>query len=232
MRKLAQDVDLFLAPSAYLRDEFIDFGIPAGKVICSDYGFETAGFTKRNDLPRVARRFGFLGSLMHHKGVHVLLEAFEGLPTDARLDICGALHYDPGYTKALQSRVVHPGVNFVGSRSPEEVPRFLREIDCLVVPSIWQENSPLTIHEAFLSGVPVVASRMGGHPGLLGEGGGLLYDADDVPELRSQLQWLYESPGALTDLAESVPPVKPMSDHVVELVELYEGLVEKARSQA
>ena len=31
------------------------------------------------------------------------------------------------------------------------------------MPSIWWENSPLTIHEAFLAGVPVVASRLGGH---------------------------------------------------------------------
>ena len=89
----------------------------------------------------------------------------------------------------------HPGVRFVGGVSPDCVPGFLGEVDALVVPSIWNENSPLTIHEAFLAGVPVVASRMGGSTELLEAGGGLLYNADDPQALRAQLRRLYDEPG-------------------------------------
>ena len=38
----------------------------------------------------------------------------------------------------------------------------LAAIDVLAVPSLWLENSPLVIHEAFLAGVPVVGARIGG----------------------------------------------------------------------
>jgi glycosyltransferase involved in cell wall biosynthesis len=103
-------------------------------------------------------------------------------------------------------------------------------VDALVVPSVWQENSPLTVHEAFLAGVPVVASRLGGHAELLATGGGLLYDADDPTDLAAKLRRLYEEPGLARRLAASAPAVKTMQDHVTELHEFYEELLTARRS--
>ena len=100
-----------------------------------------------------------------------------------------------------------------------------------MVPSIWRENSPLTIHEAFLSGVPVVASRLGGSVELLETGGGLLYDADDAGDLYVQLRRLYDEPGLARRLAATAPRGKPMDEHVRELVAVYEDL-RRARGAA
>jgi glycosyltransferase involved in cell wall biosynthesis len=105
------------------------------------------------------------------------------------------------------------------------VPEFLHSVDCLVVPSIWQENSPLTIHEAFMAGVPVVASRMGGHVELLAEGGGLLYEADDASALHVLLRRLCDERGLARSLTASAPPVKSMPDHVAELLSFYGKLL-------
>jgi glycosyltransferase involved in cell wall biosynthesis len=225
MRRLAHRVDLFLAPSRYLGDELVRFGLPGSRVLHCDYGFATEGFRRREDLPERVRHFAFVGSLVPHKGVHVLLEAFQGMPHDARLELCGYPQYDPEYSARLESASRHPGVRFLGGLNPQAVPDFLREVDCLVVPSIWQENSPLTVHEAFLAGVPVVASRLGGHEELLAEGGGLLYDADTPAHLRAQLRRLYDEPGLARRLAASAPAVKPMSEHVLELLAFYERLL-------
>jgi glycosyltransferase involved in cell wall biosynthesis len=156
----------------YLLDEMARFGLPAERMVHCDYGFPSEAFPRRETLPEVARHFAFVGSVMRHKGMHMLLEAFEGLPADARLSVGGSLGYDPNYAAWLQEMARHPGVRFVGGVSPDCVPGFLGEVDALVVPSIWNENSPLTIHEAFLAGVPVVASRMGGSTELLEAGGG------------------------------------------------------------
>jgi glycosyltransferase involved in cell wall biosynthesis len=225
MRGLGREIDLFLAPSRYLADELVRFGLPAERVVHCDYGFATEDYRRRADLPERCRRFAFLGSLVRHKGVHVLLEAFRSMPAEATLDVHGPLHYDPAYAEALRRLAAHPGIRFAGAAAPECVPRILAGVDGLVVPSIWQENSPLTVHEAFLAGVPVVASRLGGHVELLADGGGLLYDADDPADLAAKLRRLYAEPGLGRRLAATAPPVKTMPDHAAELHDFYDRLL-------
>ena len=65
------------------------------------------------------------------------------------------------------SRATPPGlaVRFAGAFDRGDVPRVYGDLDVLVVPSLWPENSPLVIHEAFMHGVAVVGARLGGIPG-------------------------------------------------------------------
>lgn len=231
MRRLGATVDLFLAPSQYLQREMVRFGLPAARVQHCDYGFAVEEFRKREDLPPVARRFAFVGSLVRHKGVHILLEAFESMPPDAHLEVAGSFDYDPVYSDSLRRAVRHPGVRFVGGVPPAGIPAFLTRADALVVPSIWNENSPLTIHEAFLTGIPVVAARMGGSTELVAAGGGLLYDADDPAALAKQLRRLYEEVGLAQRLARSAPRVKSMETHVSELLGYYESVLSERKAR-
>ena len=222
--RMARQVDLFVSPSRYLRDELIRFGFDPGQVLFSDYGFVTSGYQARESLPEVGRRFIFVGSLVKHKGLHILLEAFSTLPPDARLDVCGSFDYAPSYSAELRAKCEHPGVRFLQQVPNDRIPALLAESDCLVVPSIWTENSPLTIHEAYLSGVPVIVSRLGGHVDLVADGGGLLYDADDPEDLARQLLRVYREPGLLRELARGIPEVKPIDRHADELVGIYRRL--------
>ena len=72
-------VDLFVAPSASLAEEYRRLGLPPERLRISDYGF--------TPLPVAARaamgerlRIGFVGTIVWHKGVHVLFEAVSMLP--------------------------------------------------------------------------------------------------------------------------------------------------------
>jgi glycosyltransferase involved in cell wall biosynthesis len=88
-----------------------------------------------------------------------------------------------------------------------------------VVPSVWWENSPLTVIEALAAGVAVVASRTGGVPELIDEGRtGLLVAPGDVSGLREALQAVVEG-GALS---EPLPPLtmKTTMDAAAELERL------------
>src|SRR5947208_14968485 len=92
---------------------------------------------------------------------------------------------------------------------------FRSSIDVLVVPSIWPENSPLVIQEAFLAGAPVVASRIGGIPDAVDEGrNGLLFRAGDSQDLARTLTRLLREPGLRDALRSGIPPVRTIEEDV------------------
>ena len=89
-------------------------------------------------------------------------------------------------------------------------PPCTREIDVLVVPSLWLENSPLVIHEAFMAGIPVVAARIGGIVDLVRDGeNGLLYEATSSVALTNALRSLIEQPERVGQLSAARPNGAP-----------------------
>lgn len=107
--------------------------------------------------------FGFLGRSCIEKGSLELAAAFRDIQAlQARLVVAG--HVDD-VTKARMIEEAGPAdIEFVGFVSPEE---FFTQIDVMVLPSLWEEPSPMTIGEAFAYSRPVIGSRRGGIPELL-----------------------------------------------------------------
>jgi GT2 family glycosyltransferase len=135
----------------------------------------------------------------------VLLEAFAGLePGRATLDLYGApadYHGDASFLKRLAPLLQVPGIRAMGPRPHAGIPAALAATDVLVVPSIWPENSPIVIQEALLSGVPVIASRIGGMPELVQDGrNGLLFEPRDAADLGRALRRLLDEPDLLDSL--------------------------------
>ncbi len=222
--RATEEVDLFVAPSRSLADEYCRLGIPAAKLRVSDYGFPLlARATTRSPDPRAPLRIGFVGTLVWHKGVHVLLEAVAQLPRERfELLVFGSVETFPDYVASLRRRAEGLPVHFLGGFDANATAGVYARIDVLVVPSLWPENSPLVIHEAFQAGVPVVGARVGGIPELLRDGeSGLLYDAHSAAELADCLATLIASPERLAVLAAAPPPVKPIAQDAAEWEALY-----------
>src|SRR5262249_34232063 len=139
---------------------------------------------------------GFVGTLTWYKGVHVLLEAARELsPGRFELKLFGNVNTFPDYTAILRKLAHGLPVTFMGAFDNAEAAAVYADIDGLVVPSLWPENSPLVIHEAFMAGVPVVGARQGGIAELVLHGvNGLLYDAASVSGLAAALQTLIDEP--------------------------------------
>lgn len=77
-------------------------------------------------------------------------------------------------------------------------------------------------------GIPVIATNRGGMAELIThEKSGLLFEMDDVVELREQIQRLLNEPQLLPQLREGVPPVKTIDEEMVEIVSAYHTLVKK-----
>jgi glycosyltransferase involved in cell wall biosynthesis len=173
MREIASRVTQFLSPSEDLRRRFITFGIPPERIVHAPLGFDRGAFdgpakAGHHAPPARPLRMGFVGSLMVSKAPHLLMEAASGFaPGRVSIDLFGGYepyHGDDSYRERLAPLLASDDVRNHGHVPHHDMPAAFASFDVLVVPSVWPENSPLVIHEAFLAGVPVIASRIGGIP--------------------------------------------------------------------
>jgi glycosyltransferase involved in cell wall biosynthesis len=216
-RHVFHTIDLFVAPSASIADEFIALGAPADRVEVSDYGFPAV--PDRPPQPRSSKgplQVGFVGTLVWHKGVHVLIEAARGV-MGCELHIHGDTRVFPDYVARLRQEAAGAPIIFHDGFEPDRSSEIYRHLDVLVIPSLWPENSPLVAHEAFMHGVPVVGARSGGLAGLIRDGvDGLLYDAFSPEALRTCLQKLVDDRALLQALSNSAPGVKTIEHDAQE----------------
>jgi glycosyltransferase involved in cell wall biosynthesis len=235
-----EEVDLFVAPSQSIAAEFLRLGINASKIRISDYGLvpvlrspeNRRQETRGNHGPRRPLRVGYVGTLVWHKGVHVVIEAVRGLPAAGyELKIFGSPDVFPEYAAELRTRSAGLPVRFMGAFDHDRVADVYAQIDVLVVPSLWLENSPLVIHEARMAGIPVVGARIGGISDLIDDGGsGLLYDPTSPPELEAVLRCLIENPERLHELAgpAGTPPrVKSIDEDAREWEATYDDVLRR-----
>ncbi len=225
--------DRLIVRSQFLRSTYIEAGAPAEKMIYSRQGLD---FPTRlsNEMDQPANqplRVGYLGQIAWHKGIHVLLEAVRRIPV-ARLEVkvYGNAERFPEYTAQLKSLNAGDGrISLAGSYNGyEDEIRVLRDLDVVVVPSLWYENSPNVILEAFAQGVPVIASNLGGMAEMVKHGeNGLLFEAASSEDLARQLQRLCVEPALLPGLKAGIGPIKSVSEEIDELEIVYQNLLAK-----
>ena len=86
IRQMTEYVDVFIAPSKYLRDRFVnEFGIPSEKIVYLDYGFDHGRLNLRSRLKERDFVFGYIGTHTVPKGIQVLIEAFGKVKGETRM---------------------------------------------------------------------------------------------------------------------------------------------------
>lgn len=238
VRKIVDSVDLFISPSKTVMDSFRTyFPFAANKVIYLDYGFKRDTLTGRDRSREGNIVFGYIGTHIPAKGVDYLIKAFGKLDGNAVLRIWGRERSE--FTTPLRSisedvvkekgNIIQWMGEFDSKRMVEEV---FNRVDCLVVPSIWLENSPLVIHEAQQAGVPVITANTGGMAEYVRDGyNGLLFNFRDIDSLRSTMQSVLDRPEILHSLEQhgylysDDGQIPDIGDHVRALVSLFTGLI-------
>jgi len=231
LRESFELADLLVSPSRALRDVLVGNG--------HSERIELLGYAVDDDLaplPPSARevglRFGFIGSLLPHKGPDLLLHAFARVDwPQARLVLRGDPDADPAYGARLREAAARdPRVHLAGPFQPDDLRTALSSIDVLVVPSLWRENTPFVALEARASGVPVVAADVAGLTEAVGSGtGAVLFERGDERDLAARLEHFRTDPGLRDRLRTELAPVKRMSEHADELVALYRRAGEAPR---
>jgi len=174
LKAFFRHVDAFVSPSRFLLERYVDWGVPRDKMVFLENGLEIGEAAPPRPLPTGGGRrshFGYFGQLNQFKGIKVLIEAVARVPArdwgeDAMLSVFGGnIEVQPeSFQREFRRLVANAGrrVRFFGSYKGPELPRLMRDVDWVVVPSTWWENSPVVIQEAFLHGRPVIASDIGG----------------------------------------------------------------------
>jgi glycosyltransferase involved in cell wall biosynthesis len=220
-------VQRIISPSRFLNDQYLIGGAPRDRMAVARQGIELVDLgLSAPKTPSAEVRIAYLGQIAELKGVHLLLEAARQiLDPRLRVRIYGDLTRFPEYVSRLKQlasgddRITFAGP-YAGS---SDLPRVLAEVDAVVVPSIWYENSPNVILEAFALNTPCVVSDFGGMAELVApEVNGLRFQLGEAADLAHQLRRLLTEPDLLPRLAAGIPAVKSIRQEMDELEHIFE----------
>ena len=227
-------IDYFIAPSNYLMNRFVnDFKLDKNKVEYLDYGFPTHYLKPVEDTETRTFTFGYIGTHIPSKGVDLLIKAFSKVESPSRLIIWGRSHGQSTIAlKALAKKSIQP-IEFRGEyENPNIRKEVFKNVNAIVVPSIWGENSPLVIHEAQFCRVPVITANFGGMKEYVQhEVNGLLFTHRDVDDLFSKLAWAIDHQkemktfGKRGYLYSENGDVISIKEHCQSLTEIYNSAI-------
>ena len=180
-------------------------------------------------------RFGFVGSLVWYKGGETMVRAMRRLVgRKAVLNVYGDFKPDADEHHAELARLAEGAdVHFKGRFDNSKLSEVYAEIDVLVVPSVWYENSPITIHEAYLTSTPVLASGVGGMAEYVRDGvDGLHFAVGDEADLARKMARFLDEPGLLEALSQDFMEIKTIRDNALETEFRYRALLCRDREAA
>lgn len=241
IKHFMKHVDHFIAPSHFLAQRYIDWGISQHKM--SVFENVPPGRPAVAAEPRVAGttdlRVGFFGQVSVLKGILVLIEAASMLEQEQRYDIVFSIFGDhsnqPAPFQAEFLALVEKfgsNISFHGAYGNADVDELMSDMDVILVPSIWWENSPVVIQEAFRNGRPVVCSNIGGMAEKVTTGvDGLHFQAGSARSLTTVLKRLAADPEQLERLSAAAGAGLPEQDPLAQHLQLYHALRQTTRER-
>jgi glycosyltransferase involved in cell wall biosynthesis len=233
-------VDRFVCPSQFLRDRYLAWGIPLEKTVVLENGQPRVkgDFREEPADRQLERRFAVIGQLSRLKGTLVLLDAIRQLPKAVRktvkIEIHGSLQYasedfKSDLAKALDG--LEDVVRLNGPYIPEHVTSIIRRNGWVIVPSIWWENSPLVIQEAYAAGRPVICSNIGGMAEKVVDGvSGYHFRVNSATDLADRIEMCASQPDAWRSMCAQLPRPPAVEETVDRLLSLYAETREQAVS--
>lgn len=228
IHNILESVDRLITPSKFMKEIYVRYGITKSKITVVENGLDHELFKNMSPKRSPMTRFGYIGSVLPSKGIHILIDAFKRIGgSDLSLHIWGEVlpfHKDTnyGHRLAVLTKGWESAIQFHGRYENEDLPEILSNLDVLIVPSIWYEAFCLTLREAFLAGVPVIASNFGAMAEAIENGEtGLLFNVGDSVDLSEKMKMLMDNPALRNKLADSPKKVATMTDNVQGLKKVY-----------
>lgn len=218
-------VTRYIALNDFARKKYIEGGLPAPLFRIKPNFVASAIVPTWNN-----RRGGlYVGRLSSEKGMSVLADAVRLAGDSSDIDVVGG-----GPLEALAKEAF--GDHYLGFRPLDEIMDRMSTAQFLVLPSICYENSPRTIVEAFSTGLPVIASRLGALIDIVQDGvTGLLFNPGDPADLAAKIAWAQSHPADMLRMgqaarAEYEAKYTPERNYEI-LMDIYEDAIAATKRQ-
>jgi len=221
-----QNYRAVIAPTRFLASAYLANGLKS-PLHLMHFGVDMRSVPKVPTGVNCPLRFGFIGQLAAHKGPDILIDAFRGLPKGAaELKIFGSAKKQEKYMEGLMQRAQGYAVSFGSTFPSERMPDVFAELDCLVIPSRWYENSPLVLLNALASHTPVIVSDVDGMTEFVTHGeNGFVFRRGSVNELEKVMQALVKDPTALRAMTDATNYPRSTRQMTEDVVALYESVL-------
>lgn len=194
---LERKISLFIAPSNFIRNRIVEWGLSSSRTRFVPLPVELPAYN-----PPKQNGYGlYLGRLSEEKGVAVLMQALKraGDPSFCIVGD-GPLH---ARLCDLKRELGLSNTQLPGRVPLEEVPRVIAGASFTVLPSVWEENAPLSALDSMAAGRPLIVSDTGGLPELAALDRGLIIPPGDVEALATGIRGLVEDPAHRTEMGRA-----------------------------
>ena len=183
-------VDLYISPSKFLKNKFIEYGYCPQKIIYLPNFIELDEFIPQYNYEDYLL---FIGRLEKEKGLATMVKGFAGAKNNGRLlslKIAGAGSMEEEL-KDLVDRMEVSNIEILGFKQGSELKDLTQKAKAVIIPSEWYENYPFSGLEAMAYGKPIIASRIGGIPEQVEDGvTGFLFEPFDEDQLSAKINLL------------------------------------------
>ena len=217
-----------ITPSKFLNSAYIRNGlkVPAYNLT---FGVDISPLAPATPGQGLPIRLGFIGQLAAHKGTDLLIDAFKKLPAgSAELHIFGPEDQSPAYMTTLREKAAGQSIFFKGTFPREQMATVLSELDFLVIPSTWYENSPLVLLYALACHTPVIVSDVEGMTEFIEPGrNGYIFRRGNIHDLARVLKMVVEDPDTSRALCSTTEYKKTTKRMTEEVLQLYNRVLNK-----
>ena len=222
LQRLMASVDHFISPSFFLKTKYLEWGISPQKIsVIENLPLECRDTSTRQTpigFPKGSLTLAYFGQVNQWKGLDIILKSIQILKERGReikLRIHGIdqneLASDGGSTNnflfrcsQLIASIGWETVRVMGRYDPSQISLYMLKTDLVLMGSIWYENSPMVIQEAYVHHVPVIAPRLGGMAEKIDHGvSGLLFEPGDERSLADNVQSLMDHPDRFVGMAQA-----------------------------
>jgi glycosyltransferase involved in cell wall biosynthesis len=225
--KAYDSVDVFICPSEFLRNKFIEYDFYESKLTLLHH-FIDIDWNKEGETP--GDYILFIGRLTEEKGVKTLLDAAANSDS-CELKIIGDGPLKETLVSYAETKKNTLKTEFLGHKSRGEVIEILKKCKFLIIPSEWYEITGLVMFEAFACGKPVIGSRIGGITEFIRENEtGLTFEPGNADDLSAKIKYLINNPAKIVEMGENARmfsvSVLNAKTHYKKLMEIYEQAME------
>jgi glycosyltransferase involved in cell wall biosynthesis len=170
-------------------------------------------------------KIGYIGTLLPHKGVHLLIESLQHISSNFKLFLFGGF-FEPKYLENLiRCSQKDMRVNFMGKYCEEDIPKIMNSVDVTICPSVWWENSPITILTSLAYKKPVIGNNIGGcNEFIISNKNGFKFKFNDSIDLARVISYLCKNTSIIIEMSQKMRFPRRIEEETYEYYKIYLSL--------